>query len=216
MRRTALTLVSLVSVIGLTAAAVSSASTERAAAPPPAQQIAALKRQVVAQRSEIKRLNATVEALRTQLAVQSSVGIAKQLAQAKAANDKYQAVEAAKADGYVAASPCESSPQGGMGIHYVRPPALADMSVDPLKPEVLTYLPTPNGLVLLAAEYFKADADQDLGSDPDRPTLFGRAFDGPMLGHAPGMPKHYDLHVWLWKHNPGGTFAQWNPDVSCQ
>jgi hypothetical protein len=64
-----------------------------------------------------------------------------------------------------------------------------DAKIDPEKPEILTYVPTANDLVLLAAEYFKADADQDLSTDGDRPTLFGRAFDGPMLGHAPGMPK---------------------------
>jgi hypothetical protein len=29
------------------------------------------------------------------------------------------------------------------------------------------------------------------------------------------MPEHYDLHVWLWKHNPEGMFAQFNPRVSC-
>jgi hypothetical protein len=29
------------------------------------------------------------------------------------------------------------------------------------------------------------------------------------------MPIHYDLHVWLYKHNPAGMFAAWNPRVSC-
>ena len=26
---------------------------------------------------------------------------------------------------------------------------------------------------------------------------------------------HYDRHVWLFRHNPNGTFAQFNPRVSC-
>jgi hypothetical protein len=26
---------------------------------------------------------------------------------------------------------------------------------------------------------------------------------------------HYDLHVWLWKHNPAGLFAPTNPNVKC-
>lgn len=64
-------------------------------------------------------------------------------------------------------------------------------------------------------EYLVFDADGDLSTAEDRPTLFGRAFDGPMLGHGPGMPVHYDQHVWLWKHNPNGMFAQWNPTLSC-
>jgi hypothetical protein len=33
-------------------------------------------------------------------------------------------------------------------------------------------------------------------------------------GH-PEMPIHYDLHVWLYRHNPAGMFAMWNPSVHC-
>jgi hypothetical protein len=29
------------------------------------------------------------------------------------------------------------------------------------------------------------------------------------------MPKHYDLHVWLYKRNPAGLFAAYNPRVQC-
>jgi hypothetical protein len=36
-----------------------------------------------------------------------------------------------------------------------------------------------------------------------------------MEGHEPGMPIHYDLHAWVWKHNPSGDFAQFNPEVAC-
>lgn len=216
MRRTILILVAAGSLVGLSIAAASLASTDRVGKPPPAKQIAALKRQVARQKTQIRKLTSTITGLRAQLAALSPAGIAQQLAQAKAANERFQSVDAAKAAGYVPGSPCESSPAGAMGIHYVNPAALADPTLDAMKPEILTYAPTATGLVLLAAEYFKADADQDLSTDPDRPTLFGRAFDGPMLGHAPGMPKHYDLHVWLWKHNPSGTFAQWNPDVTCR
>jgi hypothetical protein len=45
--------------------------------------------------------------------------------------------------------------------------------------------------------------------------VFGKRFEGPMLGHEPGQPIHYDKHVWLFKHNPKGTFAQTNPKVHC-
>ena len=57
--------------------------------------------------------------------------------------------------------------------------------------------------------------DGRLDTDEDRPYLFGRGFDGPMEGHEPGMPMHYDLHAWVWKRNPAGTFAMWNPRVEC-
>ena len=46
-------------------------------------------------------------------------------------------------------------------------------------------------------------------------TVAGIPFDGPMAGHAPGMPMHYDLHVWAWRANPAGTFEEWNPHVHC-
>ena len=36
-----------------------------------------------------------------------------------------------------------------------------------------------------------------------------------MLGHSATMPIHYDLHVWLYRQNPAGIFARWNPRVSC-
>ena len=30
-----------------------------------------------------------------------------------------------------------------------------------------------------------------------------------------GIPAFYELHVWAWKHNPQGSFADWNNHVSC-
>jgi hypothetical protein len=26
----------------------------------------------------------------------------------------------------------------------------------------------------------------------------------------------FKLHIWLWQNNPSGTFADWNPKVSCK
>jgi hypothetical protein len=81
---------------------------------------------------------------------------------------------------------------------------------------LLLYAPKSNGtLELIGVEYWKADADQDLTTDGDRPSVFGVPFDGPMLGHAPGMPIHYDRHVWFYEENPTGLFTTWNPNVSC-
>jgi hypothetical protein len=36
-----------------------------------------------------------------------------------------------------------------------------------------------------------------------------------MAGHSPGMPWHYDLHLWIWKNNPDGIASAWNPALSC-
>jgi hypothetical protein len=179
------------------------------------------KKQVTALKRQVK----TLKSQNARLQQYSPAGIAKQLAATKTALDKYQDVNVAKADGYQPASPCTffpggngnaSSDQGGMGVHFMNQAYVADGKIIPSKPELLVYQPTANGgYELVAAEYFKPDADQNVKTDGDRPTLFGRAFDGPMLGHSPGMPIHYDLHVWLWKHNADGMFAEWNPDVTC-
>jgi hypothetical protein len=127
---------------------------------------------------------------------------------------RYGDVGVALMAGYVPVSGCEVSPAGGMGIHYLNP-ALVN-STDTAAPAVLLYEPTAAGdLRLIGAEWFAVDADQDLGTDDDRPSLLGRPFDGPMLGHSPDMPVHYDLHVWLYEANPDGVFAPWNPRVDC-
>ena len=38
----------------------------------------------------------------------------------------------------------------------------------------------------------------------------------PHTGREPlRLPAFYSLHAWLYKHNPAGTFAMWNPRVHC-
>lgn len=127
---------------------------------------------------------------------------------------KYHDVQVALADGYVPVSPCVAGEDGVMGIHYANP-ALLGQSVDVRRPAMLLYVPGDDGLELAGVEYFQADADQDVTTDGDRPSVLGQAFDGPMAGHGGGMPVHYDLHVWVWKHNPAGTFAEYNPALVC-
>ncbi len=141
----------------------------------------------------------------------------KGLAEVRQATAKYHNVSNALADGYQPTEHCVAVPGlGGMGYHYTNPALIGDPSVDPSKPEVLLYAPKPNGtLKLVAVEYLVVDADQDLSTDGDRPNLFGVPFNGPMAGHEPGMPIHYDLHVWIFKGNPNGVFADFNPKVSC-
>lgn len=129
------------------------------------------------------------------------------------ATAKFHDPQVAIAAGYIPTEVCVQSPMGVMGQHWVNPSLFG--SIDLRRPAILVYQPTDDGPKFVAVEYFKPDADQDLGTDGDRPSLLGHPFDGPMLGHEPGMPIHYDLHAWVWQHNPSGTFAQFNPAGSC-
>ena len=138
------------------------------------------------------------------------------VATARRSTEKYHDVAAAVADGYVRVSDCVSAPGlGAMGIHYLNPALAADPRIDAAKPELLLYAPSAGRLRLVGVEYFRADADQDLTTDGDRPNLAGVPFDGPMPGHDVAMPIHYDLHVWAWQANPAGTFSEFNPNVHC-
>jgi hypothetical protein len=141
--------------------------------------------------------------------------IARHLAALRSATSRFMKPDAALAAGYVADPICVASPMGGMGVHYLKPPIM-DTRVVVEEPEILLYAPDSTGtMTLVGVEYFVPDADQNLTTSADKPSLFGKPFDGPMDGHAPGMPIHYDLHVWLYKDNPAGMFAQWNPQVTC-
>ncbi|ACL65101.1 conserved hypothetical protein [Anaeromyxobacter dehalogenans 2CP-1] len=147
------------------------------------------------------------------------------LAAARAASARYHDVAVAEAEGFAPLSPCVASPAGAMGIHYINLARLLDPSIEADAPEALLYLPTADGLALVGVEYvlpifhdgapWIGSTPPDAADVPPRPSLFGQAFQGPMEGHGPGEPWHYDLHVWIWRNNPAGTFAQWNPALSC-
>ena len=135
----------------------------------------------------------------------------------RAVTARYNSVTRAIADGYAPTEECAAIPGvGGMGFHYVNIERVLDGVVDPDRPDVLLYMEDDNGRLRLAGvEWMAVDPDQDLTTDAGRPTLFGQPFDGPMPGHEPGMPIHFDLHAWVWEANPSGTFAPWNPAVTC-
>jgi len=125
----------------------------------------------------------------------------------RTANDRFKDVAAAVAEGY-APIPCDSSPAGGgMGIHYVNATYMKDAKLDIARPQAVMYEPMPDGkLVLIAAEYiaFKGPA-----------SLEGHLMNYNSAPNSYGLPEFYELHVWAWKANPQGTFADDNPDVSC-
>lgn len=116
-------------------------------------------------------------------------------------------------DGYLSSMVCVEFPEGGMGVHFINMQTIGP-TPDPNKPQVLIYEPIGDSLRLAAVEWFVPLATGITAA----PVLFGETFDGPMDGHHPVMPhelRHYDLHVWLFKHNPRGMFVAVNPDVKC-
>ena len=147
------------------------------------------------------------------------------LAAARAASAAFHDPAAALAAGYLPTEDCVAVPGlGTMGQHWVKPSLFttkrSDLSVT--RPQALLYVPTGEGLRLVAVEYLVFAPGQQPAADPTQvdlngPTLFGQHFNGLMPGHSPAMPVHWDLHVWLWAHNPAGVFAQFNPSaaISC-
>jgi len=109
----------------------------------------------------------------------------------------------------------DNPPLGGMGVHYVNGDLIGDPSENPRKPEALVYEPVKGHLRLVAVEYVVFQ-DAWRAVHPNRkPELFGHKF--MLLGadNRYGLPPFYELHAWIWKHNPSGMFDDWNPRVKC-
>jgi hypothetical protein len=144
-----------------------------------------------------------------------------ELRRAKTATGHFRDVRAAKAAGYgplvdANAIACIDKPgMGAMGIHYVNKTLVGDADVHAKRPEVLVYEPRRHGrLRLVAREYVVFQSAWDAAhSSP--PSLFGQRFDFTPSPNRYGLPAFYSLHAWIWKHNPAGTFAMWNPRVHC-
>lgn len=147
-----------------------------------------------------------------------------QLEKVRAATAKYKDVAIALADGFVQPAGCASMAGLGAGGYHYTNPSRVDSRVVAEEPETLLYIPEAGHLSLVAVEYFVPVLLDGLpyfgptapSSPGATPQVFDRPLDGPMAGHNPMMPWHWDLHVWIWHNNPAGMFAPWNPDLSCR
>ena len=126
----------------------------------------------------------------------------------RTALDRFKDVNVAVKEGY-SPIPCASGVDGGaMGIHYVNGAYLKDDAVDLNKPEAVMYEPMSDGkLALIAVEYITTKGPASLENH-----LF--SFTGTPNRY--GLPAFYQLHVWAWKPNPAGAFADMNMNVSCE
>lgn len=129
---------------------------------------------------------------------------------------RYKDVKAAEAAGYGLFHGCVSGPQeGAMGIHYVNGDLVGDGLVNAAQPEALMYELRNGRLQIVGVEYVVlAEAWEAEHDEP--PMLLGQVFNYVSAPNRYRIPAFYELHVWAWKHNPSGMFADWNPWVSCQ
>jgi hypothetical protein len=126
----------------------------------------------------------------------------------RTANDRFKDMAVAVSEGY-APIPCASGVDGGaMGVHYVNAKLLGSESVDIAHPQAVMYEPTADGKMnLIAVEYITAKGPA---------SLEGQLFSFTGAPNRYGLGPFYELHVWAWKANPRGAFADMNPAVSCE
>jgi hypothetical protein len=166
------------------------------------------------------------------------------LAEVRAATERFRDVEVALAEGYIrdpgdicdtAAMMGAPAELGGMGIHFFRPDLLGITAppnprvdgngthTDFRQPAILIYDPHADGsLQLVAVEnlVFK-DAWHGAGN-AEPPSFHGVPYDDMEDDPATGVDEahmfepHYDRHVWLYRENTNGIFAQYNPTVTCE
>ncbi len=109
---------------------------------------------------------------------------------------------------------CIANPTAGaMGYHYINPALVADNAVDLTRPEALVYQSAPaGGLKLVAVEWIVRSAQSNPPGVSEPPSVLGMQMH--ILVPPPG-PAFYLMHAWIWKYNPAGIMADWNPEVTC-
>lgn len=128
------------------------------------------------------------------------------LASLRAATARFHRIEAARMAGYDTQFPagCFASDAGAMGFHYLNESEVGTLDVT--RPQLVMYEPQQNGTMkLVGVEFIYPGAPTDTP-----PVLFGQSF-----GYN-DVFQVWVLHVWAWRHNPSGIFADWNPAVSCE
>jgi hypothetical protein len=131
------------------------------------------------------------------------------------ATAQFKDVGKAEAAHYALLHGCVSGPQeGAMGIHFANGSLVGDGALDVLHPEALLYEPKDGKLQLVGVEYIVI-ADDWNAHHQTPPVLMGQLFNYSGAPNRFGIPAFYELHVWAWKNNPDGVFADWNPSVSC-
>jgi hypothetical protein len=127
----------------------------------------------------------------------------------RAATARFARLDSAVAVGYPHDSPeCYANgPAGAMGYHHVNR-GYVDAQLDLEKPEILLYERHPDGRYTLSAVEFIIPY-RLWPADSAAPVLLGvhlKRYDDLRI---------WSVHMWVWKENPSGLFADWNPTVQC-
>lgn len=156
---------------------------------------------------------------------------------------RFRDVKVALAEGYIRdpMNLCDTAEMmgrpaslGAMGIHYFRPDLLGITAppsprvtgggthTDFRKPSILIYEPQADGsLELVAVENLVFAAAWRAAGHTEPPSFHGVKWDSmaddpaTAIDEAHMFDPHFDRHVWLYRDNPNGLFAQFNPKVSC-
>lgn len=166
------------------------------------------------------------------------------LAEVRALTQRFQNVNVALAEGYLRdpMDLCDTAEMmgqparlGAMGIHYFRPDLLGitappDPRVDGngthtdfRRPSILIYEPQKDGsLELVAVENLVFQKAWAATGAKAPPTFHGVTWDtmqddpATAIDEAHMFEPHYDRHVWIYRDNPNGVFAPFNPAVTCE
>jgi hypothetical protein len=124
----------------------------------------------------------------------------------------------AGAVGYTSTGACVSGPQeGAMGVHFANDEQLGNATIDARHPELLVYEPRNGKLRLVGVEYLVIADDWNAAhTQNEPPVLMGQQFQFVNSPNRYRLPAFYELHVWAWKSNPLGMFADFNANVSCE
>ena len=135
------------------------------------------------------------------------------------ATSRYRDINVAIAEGWVQGTPCVSGPnEGAMGVHFVLPARIGDGVLKADEPEALIYEPMWSGALRLVGVEFIVLADDWAAQNPDggAPSLEGHLTHFVGAPNRYGLPAFHEIHVWAWKDNPAGAFADWNTRVTCE
>jgi hypothetical protein len=130
------------------------------------------------------------------------------------ANARFHNIEVAERAGYSGdvVPMCMDDPAlGGMGVHWIDVELLTDGKITPTRPEALVYEVGALGKKRLVAVEWVMPPNETFPPAPDGgtgPRLFGQQF----TWHDD--LEVWKLHAWLYRANPAGLFADYNPRVA--